>query len=143
MAKKKWNGFDPDKRINPNDFVVRNGEVLNKEWYMANKEINMFDLNELCVMAYENASKREAKDGKVSTETRKMLKHCATEVVESAEAYNSMVDGVANKEIFASELADIVCCVLIIAGKENIDMEYALTACMEKNYKRAIGEGDK
>lgn len=38
MAKKKWNGFDPDKRINPNDFVVRNGEVLNKEWYMANKK---------------------------------------------------------------------------------------------------------
>ena len=32
---------------------------------------------------------------------------------------------------------------LIIAGKEDIDMEYALTACMEKNYKRAIGEGDK
>jgi NTP pyrophosphatase (non-canonical NTP hydrolase) len=103
----------------------------------------MFELNELAVMAYENAAKREAKDGKVSTDTRKMLKHCATEVVESAEAYNSMVDGVANKEIFASELADIICCVLIIAGKENIDMEYALTACMEKNYKRAIGEGDK
>ena len=29
------------------------------------------------------------------------------------------------------------------AYSENIDMEYALTACMEKNYKRAIGEGDK
>lgn len=42
-----------------------------------------------------------------------------------------------------SELADIICCVLIIAGKENIDMEYALTDCMVKNYKRAIGEGDK
>ena len=27
----------------------------------------MFNLNELCVMAYENAAKREAKDGKVST----------------------------------------------------------------------------
>ena len=103
----------------------------------------MFDLNELCVMAYENAEKREAKDGKVSTETRLMLKHTATEVVEAAEAYNSMVDGVANKEIFASELADIVCCVRIIAGKENIDMEMALTLCMEKNYKRAIGKGDK
>ena len=103
----------------------------------------MFDLNELCVMAYENAEKREAKDGKVSTDTMQMLKHTATEVVEATEAYNSMVDGVANKEIFASELADIICCVLIIAGKENIVMEYALTTCMEKNYKRAIGEGDK
>ena len=103
----------------------------------------MFNLNEVCVMAYENAAKREAKDGKVSTDTRQMLKHTATEVVEAAEAYNSWVDGVANNAIFASELADIICCVLIIAGKENIDMEYALTECMEKNYKRAIGEGDK
>ena len=103
----------------------------------------MFNLNELAVMAYENAEKREAKDGKVSTDTRQMLKHCATEVVEAAEAYNSFVDGVANKEIFASELADIICCVLIIAGKENIDMEYALTTCMEKNYMRATGRGDK
>ena len=103
----------------------------------------MFNLNELCKMAYENAEKREAKDGKVSTETRLMLKHTATEVVEAAEAYNSMVDGVANKQIFASELADIICCVLIIAGKENIDMEYALTTCMEKNYMRATGRGDK
>ena len=103
----------------------------------------MFDLNELCVMAYENAEKREAKDGKVSTETRLMLKHTATEVVEAAEAYNSMVDGVANKEIFASELADIISCVLSIAGKKNIDMEDAITEWIEKNYKRAIGEGDK
>lgn len=105
----------------------------------------MFNLNELCVMAYENAAKREAKDGKVSTDTMKMLKHTATEVVEATEAYNDYeyVDKSQTKEIFASELADIVCCVLIIAGKENIDMEYALTACMEKNYKRAIGEGDK
>ena len=103
----------------------------------------MFNLNELAVMAYENAAKREAKDGKVSTDTRLMLKHTATEVVEAAEAYNSWVDGVSNRAIFASELADIVCCVLIIAGKEGIDMEYALTECMEKNYKRAIGKGDK
>ena len=104
----------------------------------------MFNLNELAVMAYENATKREAKDGKVSTDTRLMLKHTATEVVESAEAYNSwLCGGVADKKTFASELADIVCCVLIIAGKENIDMEYALTECMEKNYKRAMGIGDK
>ena len=105
----------------------------------------MFNLNELCVMAYENAVKREAKDGKVSTDIRLMLKHTATEVVEATEAY--LNDGYINKpqskRVFASELADIICCVLIIAGKENIDMEYALTACMEKNYMRAIGEGDK
>ena len=107
----------------------------------------MFSLNELCKMAYENASKREAKDGKVSTDTMQMLKHTATEVVEATEAFNnfylhdSELDD--QKEKFASELADIVCCVLIIAGKENIDMEEALTECMEKNYYRAIGKGDK
>lgn len=107
----------------------------------------MFNLNELCIIAYENASKREAKDGKVSTDTMQMLKHTATEVVEATEAFNnfylhdSELDDQKGK--FASELADIVCCVLIIAGKENIDMEKALTECMEKNYYRAIGKGDK
>lgn len=132
----------------------------------------MFDLNELCVMAYENAAKREAKDGKVSTNTMQMLKHTATEVVEAVESFVSyrdikdLADNLNATDLdekwesqeepdvceehyqrtrkqFMSELADIVCCVLIIAGKENIDMEYALTACMEKNYMRAIGEGDK
>ena len=105
----------------------------------------MFNLNELCVMAYENAAKREAKDGKVSTDTMQMLKHTATEVVEATEAYLDLeyVNKTQTKKVFASELADIVCCVLIIAGKENIDMEYALTECIEKNHKRAIGEGDK
>ncbi len=132
----------------------------------------MFNLNELCKMAYENAAKREAKDGKVSTDTMQMLKHTATEVVETVEsfvAYRDIKNLAENlnaddldekwesqeepdaceeyyqetKKQFMSELADIVCCVLIIAGKENIDMEMALTACMEKNYKRSIGEGDK
>ena len=132
----------------------------------------MFNLNELCQMAYENASKREAKDGKVSTDTMRMLKHTATEVVESVEsfvAYRDIKNLAENlnatdldekwesqeepdvceehyqktRERFASELADIVCCVLIIAGKENIDMEKALTECMEKNYLRAEGRGDK
>ena len=103
----------------------------------------MFNLNEMCVIAYEIAKMRKAKDGKVSTDTRLMLKHTATEVVEAAEAYNSWGDRVVDKKEFASELADIICCVLIIAGKEDIDMEKALAYCMEKNYKRAIGEGDK
>ena len=126
----------------------------------------MLKLNELCVMAYENAKKREAKDGKVSTNTRLMLKHTATEVVEAAESYslfkqmkditsngtnyegfvepNTVCESYCNsKKHFSSELADIVCCCMIIAAKENIDMEYAITACMEKNYKRAIGKGDK
>lgn len=113
----------------------------------------MFSLNELCVMAYTNAQKREAKDGKVSTDTIQMLKHCATEVVEATEAYSRVQstsdireaeDMLGRKRAdFASELCDIVCCVLIIAGREGIDMEKFLTECMEKNYYRAIGKGDK
>lgn len=113
----------------------------------------MFNLNELCRMAYENASKREAKDGKVSTNTMQMLKHTATEVVEATEAYSRVVSVNSVRDAsdalnqmrsdFISELADIICCVLIIAGRENIDMEKALTECMEKNYYRAIGKGDK
>jgi len=130
----------------------------------------MFNLNELCKMAYENAAKREAKDGKVSTNTMQMLKHTATEVMEAVESFVSyrdikdLADNLNATDLdekwesqeepdvceehyqrtrkqFMSELADIVCCVLIIAGKENIDMEYALTACMEKNYMRATGRG--
>ena len=105
----------------------------------------MFDLNELTVVAYENASRREAKDRKVSTDTIQMLKHTATEVVEATEAYSKIASAEDDKQIehFASELADIVCCVLIIAGKEGLDMEKALTCCMEKNYYRSVGKGDK
>ena len=132
----------------------------------------MFNLNELAVIAYENAAKREARDEKVSTNTMKMLKHTATELVEVVEsfvAYRDIRDLADNlnatdldekwesqeepdvceeyyqktKKQFMSELADVICCVLIIAGKERIDMEYALTECMEKNYKRAVGIGDK
>lgn len=113
----------------------------------------MLNLNDLSKMAYENASKREAKDGKVSTDTMQMLKHTATEVVEATEVYSRALSASDIREAvdtlnrlrvdFASELADIICCVLIIAGKENIDMEKALTECMEKNYFRAIGKGDK
>ena len=96
----------------------------------------MLDLNYLCKMSYENAKRRAEHEPTVRVDVRNTLKHCAGEVVESAEAYNSMVDGVANKEIFADELADIICCVLTICGHEDIDIELALTKCMEKNFKR-------
>lgn len=103
----------------------------------------MIDLNELKRIALENAEKRQKNGAKIDTDTRKMIKHCATEVVESAEAYNSMVDGVANKEIFAGEIADIICCCMIIAGKEDIDIERAIYDCVKKNERRANGIGDK
>ena len=98
----------------------------------------MLDLNYLCKMSYENAKRRAEHEPDIKIGTMETLKHCAGEVVEATEAYirfNHMT--IVTKEAFADELADIVCCVLTICGKENIDIEYALTMCMEKNANRA------
>lgn len=113
----------------------------------------MIDLNELCKVSLANAEQRQKNGGHIKTDTNSMLKHCATEVVEAEKAYSlyeyDACDPLAtnsdeqNLELFASELADIICCVLIIAGKEGIDIEQAITACIEKNRKRAEGTGDK
>ena len=132
----------------------------------------MIDLNGLKRIALENAEKRQKNGANITTDTRKMLKHCATEVVESAEAYTKysgvkdLADDInatdiderwesqeepdifeeyyqKSREHFSSELADIICCVLIIAGKEDIDIECALYDCIEKNERRANGIGDK
>lgn len=124
----------------------------------------MFELNELSKECLENAEKREKNGGRISTETRKMLKHTATELIEATEAYHSFREIKEYKESgdnfekmevslnkffdeekknFSGEIADIVCCCMIIAAKENIDMEQAVLDCMEKNKKRADGTGDK
>lgn len=132
----------------------------------------MINLNKLCNVTLANAEKRKANGGNVTTETRKMLKHCATEVVEAMEAYTRYFEMGNNasdidakeiddkwegeedpvaceeyykkcKESFSSELADIICCCLIIAGKEHIDIEEAINGCIEKNRKRTEGTGDK
>lgn len=112
----------------------------------------MTDLNRLAETAYNNAKKRQENGAFKEFTTRELLKHTATEVVEATEAYKefkfSKVQCPCNgtdfyKENFASELADIIACVLIIAHGENIDIETALNDCMEKNRKRAEGTGDK
>lgn len=104
----------------------------------------MIDLNELCKVALANAEQRQKNGGHIKADTRSMLKHCATEVVEAMEAYTlSMTRYGCIDQQFADELADIICCVLIIAGQEEIDIEKAIASCMEKNRKRAEGTGDK
>lgn len=132
----------------------------------------MIDLNELTRITLENAEKRQKNGANIDIDTRKMLKHTATEVVEAAEAYTNyseiknLADDInatdidekwesqeepdtceeyyqESKEHFSSELADIVCCVLIIAGNEGIDIERAIYDCVEKNERRANGIGDK
>lgn len=115
----------------------------------------MIDLNKLCEVLLKNADKRHSHGANVDTNTRKMLKHCATEVVEAMESYTRYfeMENIASdidakeiddkwegeedpiacekyykecKESLASELADIICCCLIIAGKEHIDIENAI-----------------
>lgn len=113
----------------------------------------MIDLNELCKVTLANADLRNRNGGHIKTDTRSMLKHTATEVVEAIEAYTYYKsadtccregDAVGDsRRGFSSELADIICCVLIIAGKEGIDIERAVWDCIEKNRRRAEGAGDK
>ena len=94
------------------------------------------------------AEQRKENGADIKTDTLSLLKHCATEVVEATEAYTRCEWDDDNNpshtfELFEGELADIVACVLIIAHREGIDMEEALTKCMAKNKRRADGEGDK
>ena len=96
----------------------------------------MINLNELKKKAYEHSKKRAENGG------TKPLKHCATEVIEATEAY-SECRFEEDTIHFEAELADIICCVLIIAENEKIDIEQALLECIEKNRKRAEGTGDK
>ena len=111
----------------------------------------MIDLNALSKFSLATAEQRQRNGGNIKTDTCSMLKHCATEVVEATEAYSkiryfpqlNLNEQEIVKEHFTGELADIICCVLIIAGKEGIDIEQAITDCIEKNRKRADGTGDK
>lgn len=110
----------------------------------------MLDLNYLSKISYEISKQRQNNGAFKETTTASLLKHTATEVVEASEAFDKFQFAI-NSEFalgdyfdgFTSELADIIVCVLIIAGKENVDIEKAVLDCMEKNRKRAEGIGDK
>lgn len=113
----------------------------------------MIDLNGYAEEALLIAEARQKNGASIKTDTVSMLKHCATEVVEAVEAYRhyeyDACDPLAtnsdeqNIELFASELADVIMCVLIMAAKEGIDIEEALEEVQKKNRKRAEGAGDK
>ena len=100
----------------------------------------MTDLNKLAE-SFKEVSELRNKQNSWDYDTVKYLKHCAGEVVEATEAYEEWTyckDGTVSslKEAFASELADIMACVLIVAAKEHINIEEALASCLEKNCKR-------
>ena len=133
------------------------GINLKKNW-----EHKMIDVNEISKMAYNIAEKRYKSGafGNHDNSVQNLLKHCAGEVIEAMNAFDDWQEdlrfgavsmGVTDpdwnketpKEKFVGELADVIMCVLIIAGKMNLDIEKAIVACGEKNYKRANGNGDK
>lgn len=109
------------------------------------------NLNAVAKASYETARKRQENGANISVKTRDMLKHCASEVIEAMEAYTIMncypqlnkPEQEIFKDLFASELADIICCAAIITHAEEIDLDKAVADCLEKNRKRAEGTGDK
>lgn len=115
-------------------------------------------LNILAKQMYDIALVRNKNEG-IEIDTIGLLKHCAGEVVEATnEAVKFLrMSYVTNggtdfdiacaskteeqykryKEAFTSELADIIACALIVAGKEGLDIQHAVTECLNKNRKRA------
>lgn len=115
----------------------------------------MIDLNDLAYKMRNVAYVRKTNGANVDTDTMTMLKHCASEVVEATEAYNTLDSAINDnceyerniiefQEHFESELADVIACILIICANEpTIDIEEALQKCFQKNLARAEGRGDK
>ena len=115
----------------------------------------MIDLNDLAYKMRNVAYVRKTNGANVDTDTMAMLKHCASEVVEATEAYNTLDSAINDnceherniielQEHFESELADVIACILIICANEpTIDIEEALQKCFQKNLARAEGRGDK
>jgi len=132
----------------------------------------MIELNDFCKKSFEVAKARQDNGGKINVDTFQMLKHCATEVIEATESFvdynniKNIADDLSATDIeekwesqeepdvceeyyqesrkrFISELADIISCCVIIAGKEGFDLEQALNDCYERNKLRSENKGDK
>lgn len=107
----------------------------------------MIDLNKVSAFALNIAKARKVDEVDKPGGTVRMLKHCAGEVVEAADAYREYVNAlecVENEDErtlvsvrpFSLELADVVMCCLIIAELNGVDMELALLERLEKNKRR-------
>ena len=116
------------------------------------------NLNEIAHNMREAARKRE-ENGGVKADSKSLFKHLATEVIEAEEAFFFFDNEIPrepgeiylppddlkteHREKLADELADVICCALIISANEGINIEKALEDCLYKNKKRARLEGDK
>lgn len=84
-------------------------------------------LNELAINAYNTALKREKNGAAINCEAR----------------YYWVTQNCDAKDDYAEELADVIICALIAAGRDKIDIEKAVNEKMRKNAQRAALEGDK
>lgn len=110
----------------------------------------MINLSKLSTVALDIAKARKVDDVDKPGGTVRLLKHCAGEVVEAADAYREYVNTLECVEDedermlvsvrpFAMELADVVMCCLVMAELNGVDMELALLECLKKN-KRRVGK---
>lgn len=97
-------------------------------------------VNELSKLCYEIALKRQNNGG---AKVADILKHLAGEVVEAQEAFILWKYDAHDPNKYAEELADVIFCALIAAGRDEIDIKKAIADKLEKNKKRAQGLGDK
>lgn len=98
----------------------------------------MIDLNEIAGQMYKVALKREKNSPYMNSLTSvELLKHLAGEVVEA-----SMTYGVST-EPYRMELGDVLCITMLLAYKENFDIEKILSDTLAKNTERANKTGDK
>lgn len=98
-------------------------------------------IEKIAEKAYNTALKRQQNGANV--DIKKILKHCAGEVVEAAEKSVEIKTDANKADEYAEELADIVLCVFIAAYKDGINIESAIIAKQHKNEARAANKGDK
>ena len=98
----------------------------------------MIDLNEIAGQMYEVALKREKNSPYMNSLTSvELLKHLAGEVVEVSMAYG------VSTEPYRMELGDVLCITMLLAYKENFDIEKILSDVLAKNTEKANKTGDK
>lgn len=99
------------------------------------------NLNEAAENAYKSALQRQHNGADVKV--AEILKHCAGEVIEAQEAFILWKYDAHDPVKYAEELADVIICALIAAGRDEIDIEKAVNEKMQINAQRAAMQGDK
>lgn len=99
------------------------------------------NLNKIAIIAF-NISEKRKKNGAFN-KNDDILKHLAGEVTETIEAYCAWKYKSQDPAEYAEELADVIICALIAAGRDGIDIETAIKYKMAKNKNRAEMRGDK